>query len=271
MLHRSFSSDFALRMMAWFVLSTAGLLVAKGSAVAQGPQTWDAGRLQLTRPELELLLQRYEETGRSGTYSNEFKIRYRTEADLVRRRLTEGDFQVGDVIEVIVEGEQGLPPSLTVGPGRVLAIPNLGELSLVGVLRSELSEKVNQHVARYIKNPTVRSRSFIRLAVMGQVAAPGYRTVASEALLSDVIMTAGGPAQTANLSAARVERNGERIWEGKILQEAIAEGRTLDQMSIRSGDQFVVPEAKTRGSGLMRAITVIPALILAVGGIIQIL
>lgn len=245
--------------------------VSGSDLFAQNPETWDAGRLQLTRAELELLLRKYEQTGRSATYSNEFKVRARSEAELVSKRLAEGDFQVGDQIELIVDGEDKMPPTLTVGPGRVLSIPNLGELSLAGVLRSELNDKVLHHVARYVKSPSVRTRSNIRIAIMGQVANPGFRTVASESLLSDIIMAAGGPTPAANLSAARVDRGAERIWEGQVLQEAIAEGRTLDQMSLRSGDQLIVPQSNGRGSTFMGVVTILPAAILAVTGLLRIL
>ena len=43
-----------------------------------------------------------------------------------------------------------------------------------------------------------------------------------------------------------IERAGERIWTGEHLQQAIADGRTLDQLSLQAGDQIVVP---ARGQG----------------------
>jgi len=39
----------------------------------------------------------------------------------------------------------------------------------------------------------------------------------------------------------RIERDGKPIWEGKALQQAIAEGHTLDGAGLVAGDQVIVP------------------------------
>jgi hypothetical protein len=57
---------------------------------------------------------------------------------------------------------------------------------------------------------------------------------------------------------------------GQSLQDAIAEGRTLDQMSLRSGDQFYIP-ADAGGNKFLRAWALIPTAILALTGLLQIL
>ncbi|OLC76319.1 MAG: hypothetical protein AUH78_06930 [Gemmatimonadetes bacterium 13_1_40CM_4_69_8] len=49
----------------------------------------------------------------------------------------------------------------------------------------------------------------------------------------------------AKITALRIERGGQAVWEKARLQRALAEGRTLDQMNLRQGDEFVVP----RGGG----------------------
>jgi len=48
--------------------------------------------------------------------------------------------------------------------------------------------------------------------------------------------------QEANLPKLRIERDGKPIWEGKALQQAIAEGRTLDGAGLVAGDQVIVPK-----------------------------
>ena len=249
-----------------------GVLLTSGVVVGQDNETWDARRLQLTRPELELLLRRFEETGRSASYSNDYKMRAKSEAELVRLRLTDGDFQVGDQIVLTVEKEEKMPVTLTVAPGRVLVIPKMEELSLAGVLRSELNEKVTQHVSRFIVNPVVRTQSNVRVFVSGQIAKPGFHTVPSETILSDLIMLAGGPTGLAKLTDARIERGSARIWDGQVLHDAITAGRTLDQMSLQSGDQLHVPSADGgRGSAFKRAAMMIPTALLAITALLQIL
>jgi protein involved in polysaccharide export with SLBB domain len=237
------------------------------AAEAQAPETWDAGRLQLTRAELQYLLEKFEQAGKSASYSNEFRLRAHDEAKLVRERLENGDFQVGDQIAVNVEGEQGMPLALVVGPGRILNIANFGQLSLVGVLRSELQEKVQAHMAKYVRDPVVQTRSLIRLAVVGQVARPGFYVLPSEALISEAIMAAGGPAPNSQMDKAHIERGAQRIWDGNVLHQALSDGRTLDQMSLRSGDQLMLPASGGGMSFLLRNIAIIPGIVLAITGL----
>ena len=45
-------------------------------------------------------------------------------------------------------------------------------------------------------------------------------------------------------------RANEEIWEGEVLQEAVADGLTLDQMNLKAGDQFEIPErSQSRWTG----------------------
>lgn len=258
----------ALSLLSGAAVAEAQQTTATPTTATQAPETWDAGRLQLTRTELTSLLEKFEQAGRSASYSSEFKLRANEEANLVRDRLENGDFQVGDQIALNVEGEQGMPLALVVGPGRTLTIANFGQLSLVGVLRSELQEKVQAHIAKFVHNPVVQTRSLIRLAVVGQVARPGFYVLPAEALISEAIMAAGGPAPNAQMNKARIERGLQRIWEGDVLNQALSDGRTLDQMSLRSGDQLSLPVSGGGMSFLLRNFTVIPGILLAITGLL---
>lgn len=249
-----------------------GQVVERSSTPPPPVLAWDAGRLQMTRAELQDLLSKFEQAGRAKDYSAGFKARAASEAALIRSRLESGDFQVGDQINLLIEGEfRDSTLTLTVGPGRTVLVPGMGELALTGVLRSELKEQVREFVTRFIRAPVVHTRTMIRLAVIGQVQRPGFHAIPSESLLSDAIMQAGGPTGTAKLSEARVERNGERIWDGRVFQSAIAEGRTLDQMSIQSGDQLIMPADNGGGSAtLLRVLTIVPATLVAIVGLIRV-
>jgi protein involved in polysaccharide export with SLBB domain len=231
-----------LRISGW-AFWLAGLIFTSipAAATSQTTPSPDAGRPQISRAELEVLLRQLE--SQSGSSSGG---QAKAQAELIRRRLQEGDFQVGDQIEITIEGEEKIP-TLTVDAGRRLTIPDLGGLSLQGVLRSELERKVLEHVSRYIQNPVVRATSLLRIAVIGQVGKPGFHSVPAQTALPEAIMTAGGPTATAKFENIRIQRMGERIWEGTQLRQALADGRTLDQLSLRSGDEIIVP-GKTESS-----------------------
>ncbi len=69
----------------------------------------DAGRKPIaTRADLESALTQAEQIAASDGYSTELRDQKRAEAALIRERLREGDFQVGDQITVHVEGDSAL-------------------------------------------------------------------------------------------------------------------------------------------------------------------
>lgn len=231
------------RLLIPFLVFTA----LSSTAAAQDPSDWDAARVQMDREKLETMLARFETTAQSEGYSREMRSRARQEAALIRARLSEGDFQVGDRIALSVEGEPQLSDSFTVGTDRVLSLPMIGDQSLAGVLRSELQPYLKERIGNYIKNPVVRASSLIRVSVLGSVGRPGFYVVPSTELLTDVVMRAGGPGGDAQLTRIYVERAGDKIWQGEPLQDAIIEGRTIDQLSLRAGDRIYVPRKEDQG------------------------
>lgn len=228
----------------------AAILIGAGTAPAAaqtGSAIEDPSRVRVTRQQLEELLAQLEAAANSGGYSSAARDRARDEARLVRQRLEEGDFQVGDRVVLWVRNEEVLTDTFTVAAGRMLPLP-LGEsVPLQGVLRSELEGHLRDHLSRYIRDPEVRAESLLRVTVAGNVTQPGFYVVRAEALIGDVLMTAGGPTQDADVTKLYIERGGRTIWEGAGLEEAIAQGRTLDQLSIRAGDTIILPERSQTG------------------------
>jgi hypothetical protein len=172
-----------------------------------------------------------------------------SEAWLLRTRLEKGDFQEGDRIWVVVEGANILtkPETLVVQggkSGKIIQLPRMADLSLDGVLRSELVDRFKQHLAQYIKEPVVRATPLVRVAVLGSVGHPGYFYTAADIPLSDVIMQAGGPGGNADLGKVSIRRGSEVIWDGKDTQAALADGLSIDQLHMRAGDEIDVGEKR---------------------------
>lgn len=164
------------------------------------------------------------------------------QADLIRARLESGDFQVGDQIFLRVEGEQQLTDTFTVGEGQVLALPQVGSVPLRGVLRSELKDRVETHLAQYLRTPVVEVQPLMRVLVEGQVTNPGFYAAAPEQPLADVISDAGGFTQQAKATDIRVDRGQTTIMRGPRLQEALGRGYSLDRLNLRAGDRVYVPQ-----------------------------
>jgi protein involved in polysaccharide export with SLBB domain len=146
------------------------------------------------------------------------------------------------------------PDTLQVRAPKVLQFTGIEDLSLDGVLRSELSDAIRRHLARYFRNSEVRATPLVPLASLGSVAAPGYYYTAADAVLRDVIMRAGG-LQGAALDKTVVRRAGEVIWGSADLRVALADGISVDQMHLRAGDEIFIPERRRTSAATIVTIT----------------
>jgi protein involved in polysaccharide export with SLBB domain len=120
----------------------------------------------------------------------------------------------------------------------------MADLSLDGVLRSELNDRLTAHFAQYIREPTVRSTPLVRIAVLGQVGKPGYVYTLADAPLSDLIMQAGGPNGSADMAGIVIRRGADMIWDQQDTRAALADGMSLDRLHLRAGDEIEVPQRR---------------------------
>jgi protein involved in polysaccharide export with SLBB domain len=250
------------------IVATSGVLLllvytGAGGVGAQQPGGSVGVGLQATRTDLEELVRHLEETAQAPDSSDGARARAGVAARAVQARLTEGDFLPGDRIVIRVEAdppeadrtvpqgrekdpslsvEQQLSDTFTVRATKIITLPVLGAVSLRGVLRSELETYLTQEISRYIRDPVVHARPLIRLAIIGGVAHPGFYSLPADAVFADAVMAAGGATQDAKMDKVRIERAGKRWLDGRALQQAMTEGRTLDEMNLQAGDRFIVPE-----------------------------
>ncbi|HKV75078.1 MAG TPA: polysaccharide biosynthesis/export family protein, partial [Gemmatimonadales bacterium] len=166
------------------------------------------------------------------------------EAVALRNRLDQGDFQVGDRVVIHVRGDTALSDTFTVTPKRSLELPNIGEVSLAGVLRSELEDHLRETISRYVRQLDLKAESLVRLSILGQIGRPGVYNVSSAALLGDVFSAGGGLTPTSDVGRSLVNRGGVVFLTSKRLEAAITEGRTIDQLNLHSGDELLVAEKK---------------------------
>jgi len=177
-------------------------------------------------------------------------------------------FQVGDQISLQVEGDTALSHTFTVGAGPALTLPVIGAIPLAGVQRATVETYLTQQLGRYVKNPVVHAKALVRLSILGEVERPGFYAVPADAVMGDALMVAGGPTRDAKVGDWRVERNGERVWVGDALRQAIAQGRTIDQMNLHSGDQIFVPrEVRKDAETTWRIIGILVTLPVAIYGL----
>jgi protein involved in polysaccharide export with SLBB domain len=240
-------------------MAAATALLVWGQVLTGQVVDLDPSRIDAPREQLVDLLDRLDQAASSPAYSEVLRAQVRQEAAVLRARLERGDFRVGDRILLRVENQPALSDTFVVASGLVLELPQIGDVSLRGVMRSELEPFLAEELGRFLREPHVRAHPTVRIAISGGIGRPGFHTVPSDIPIPDVIMLAGGPAQNANMEKIRIERGDRTIWEPDQLRQALIDGRTLGQLNVLAGDHIVIPQRATTTSAerTLRLVTVL--------------
>jgi hypothetical protein len=219
-----------MRLYYRFSLALAILTGSTPALFAQGSPT------MASRSELEAIAHTAESAGRSS------------EVTIIRQRLRNGDFQVGDRVLIRAQetGEgafigRAVQDTLLIKAGRLLPLSEpMGDLNLTGVLFSEASDSVSARYAKYLKNITVRITPLVRLSTSGAVGRPGYYYFPADSPLSDLITATGGQTSVADPKKLEIHRGTEVLWRADDVRTALASGRTIEQLGLQSGDELNV-------------------------------
>lgn len=243
-----------------------GLLVlATVSPGALASQALAGSGWMASRAELERRISVLEQVTASSAYSERMRASANREIAEIRSRLTDGDFRIGDRVYVEVEGVE---PLATQGPSGMVASPGdtatvldgarinirmVGEVSLAGVLRSELQGRVSAAVSEVILNARATARPLVRIAVFGAVARPGFYIVPLETRIDDLVMLAGGPSAEAAAQKISITRGDTLVMDATDVGAAIAAGTVVGALRLREGDQIVVAREVARLQGAERS------------------
>lgn len=197
------------------------------------------GRPEATREELKTKVDRLQEQ-LAATRDAGQQQQLRAQIQALQDRLQSGDFLPGDVIRLDVRGQDTLSGEFVVTEKRNLDLPSIpNPVSLNGVLNSELEATIRDTLATYVRNPQVRAHSLKRVAVLGAVGKPGFYNLPGSTIVSEAVMSAGGPTSNAKVSEIALKRDGQTVREGDRIS---FNDQTLDQLGVRSGDVLFVPQ-----------------------------
>jgi len=229
--------------------------------LAQAVTDTAAGPLAAARPALESRLEAARLMGPEGV----------SQVEVLQRRLTEGDFHQGDRVLLSVQGEPALSDTFTVTPTLDLILPDVGAVSMRGVLRSEVTDHLSREIGRYLRDPVVQAQALVGLTVVGEVTRAGVHWVSSDALVMDLLTAAGGGTRDAKINEMRIERRGRPLLDEKAVQNAIANMATLDDAGLLPGDQLIVPTRSGSSTyEIVRTVSIILTIPLTIYALTQI-
>lgn len=264
-MHNQFPASFSrlhgtARGILGGLILVAGISACHHSAPPTSPRlpASESQHAEATRAQLQALAVSTDQEATAQT-DPALRSQKQMQAATIRARLRDGDFDVGDRVFLSIRTDSLVSDTVVVRAGRMIRLPNLPDISLQGVLRSELQDYLTTQLTRYIKRPEVQTTSLVRVAVMGSVAKPGFYQLPADLALADAIMIAGGPTQNADVDRTQVKRGNEVVYSSTLLGQEVAKGATLDQLNIRPGDQILIGERHKTNWALIASIVGITA------------
>jgi len=260
-----------LRCVVLGVCCLLGLLALPIRTWAQVAPTMDR-RPQATRAELQARLVEIDQI-LAGIYTEGIKQQVRSEAAMIQTRLRDGDFQIGDQLQVqlsVAVTPTGTPINGTysVMPDQILQLPDLPPIPLRGILRSEVKDYMTEFLSHLFKEQTVIVTPTIRLTIQGGVKQPGFYQLPADITLPDAITKAGGFGGGTDLNKTVIKRGDEELWGTEEMSQAITGAVTLDQLNLRSGDELIVGQTTTTNwFTTLRTYALIPGLILSLAAL----
>ena len=144
------------------------------------------------------------------------------------------DVAVGDRIRVKVWREAQFSDEYTVDQSGQIVLPRLGPVAVTGLAIGSLQDTLRARYSAYLRDPAVTVTVLRRVALQGEVRAPGLYYVDPTMTLRDVIAQGGGLTEAANVGSVEIVR------DGRQLQMAEASDRRSPLAELRSGDAIVV-------------------------------
>jgi polysaccharide export outer membrane protein len=153
----------------------------------------------------------------------------------------------GDVLDVIVFGNDDLTRTTTVQTTGSISLPLLGEVPVAGLTVSEAKQKLMSLLARdFLVNPQVdvkiKEYQSQFVTVLGEVNSPGRKGLRGRTKLVDVLVDAGGftPRASGEVSITRAEGTFDGGASLLRLRFGSASPSAIDQinmeLALRSGD-----------------------------------
>lgn len=116
----------------------------------------------------------------------------------------------GDLLEIVILGEEELARTLMVMPNGAISFPLVGEVKVAGLTTDQASEVLATRLEKYFIHPVVsiilQSPTIPYVSVFGEVLRQGAVEYQRGLKVTDYIALAGGPTGAANLGNVRVVR-----------------------------------------------------------------
>jgi polysaccharide export outer membrane protein len=163
----------------------------------------------------------------------------------------------GDLLEIVVLGEEELSRTLMVMHNGTISFPLIGEVMVTGLTTEEATALLEAKLKKYFTHPVIsivlKSPTLPYVSVFGEVLRPGAVEYQRGLRVTDYIALAGGPTPAANLGKVNVVRflTGEPVVEIVNVNEILKQGLIEGNYPLKSGDWVFVSKKFVVNWGLV--------------------
>lgn len=165
-------------------------------------------------------------------------------------QLSSSSLGPGDLILVKIWREPDLSDTVQVDNAGLAVFPKLGPIKVTDIRPDSLERLLVRDYSRYLQNPSIRVTVMRRITIWGAVMRPGTYPVDLTMTITDALALAGGATPEGKSDKVELRRGSVRR-----VVDLSGEIRRVGDLSLRSGDQLVVPQRSwvSRNPGLIMA------------------
>lgn len=150
----------------------------------------------------------------------------------------------GDVIDVLLYGNQNHAYQMIVGRDGRINFPQLGPINVGGQLFSAVQSQIESRVSHQMigvrASVTMEETRSIQVFVMGDALQPGSYTISGLGTITSALYAAGGIQKTGSFRRIELKRNGVLV-STLDLYDLLIHGSTANDAKLLQGDTVFVP------------------------------
>lgn len=145
----------------------------------------------------------------------------------------------GDLLRIDVWPDNTLSGQFVVEETGLVYLPFLGAVPAAGVSLDLLRKQLRDGYGEILKEPVVTITPVFHVGISGGIRRPGIYQVTPTQNILDLILQAGGFVDKAKEDQVEIVRQGQVLKYN--VERALEGAADLDALTLRSGDQVVVP------------------------------
>jgi polysaccharide export outer membrane protein len=146
--------------------------------------------------------------------------------------------RAGDVLQIIVWGQEEYSGLFKVGDAGTIQYPGIGQIEVAGQTMGTITADVRERLGQFFNAPFVTVSLQFSIDVLGEVRGAGLYPVDPTLTVLDIVAMAGGPTENGNINKIRLLRGGQSM-DLRFESDEVG-ALTLQAVGLRSGDQVYV-------------------------------